>query len=229
MSETLPDTTRRRAVGRLLGIDLAYATRAVILAIGGIKGGIGKSTTAIFLAYVWSLLGFNVLVIDADPKSGTSRKWDRRCRQRAERLTFTVKTHPSEDLEERIVDEGWDQEFDLIIIDTGGDNDRILRAAYRIADRMLLTCSPSPVDLDSLRDTAATAVGELGERDIPVSLLITSAKSERMALDAKTEMRAAGLSVLTATVKHRTAYQNAYGWALTAGLDYPAVQHELDA
>lgn len=231
MSETLPNRAARRATIRLthlLGYPISELNRAAILAIGGIKGGIGKSTTAIFLAYVYAKLGLKVLIIDADPKSGTSRKWARRATANAAPLPFTVKAHPSEDLEDRILEEGWAEDHDLIIIDTGGDNDRILRAAYRIADRLLLTASPSPVDLDTLRDTARTTVGELGERDIPVSILITSAKSQTMTLDAKKEMRAAGLSVLTAVIKHRLTFQQLYGFSPESGLDYRAVQHELD-
>jgi chromosome partitioning protein len=228
VSETTLNRAVQRTVVRLLGVELAKTNRAVILAIGGIKGGIGKSTSAIMLAHVWAALGLKVLVIDADPKSGSSRKWDRACRSRGEKLPFTVKTHPSEDLEETIADEGWHKQFDLIIIDTGGDNDRILRAAYGIADYMLLTASPSPMDLVSLPDTAKTTVGELGEREIPVSLLITSVKSERMALAAKDELRKVGLSVLSNTVKHRTGYQTDFGWPVQNTRDYGAVQYELD-
>jgi len=231
---TLNRTTKTTAISYLLGVPLARTTRAVILAIGGIKGGIGKSTTAIYLAYVWAAMGLKVLIIDADPKSGTSRKWNRRANERVaqgrgEKLPFTVKTHPSEDLEERILDEGWHEEFDLIIVDTGGDNDRILQAAYRIADYMLLTASPSPVDLDTLADSARTAIGKTEARDIPASILLTGVKSSRMAEDAKTEMRKAGIPVLSNVVKHRTAYQLAYTESVKGFHDYPAVQHELDA
>lgn len=230
MSEsTLNRTAQRRTLTHLLGVPLDRTTRAVILAIGGIKGGIGKSTTAIYLAHVWAAMGLNVLVIDADPKSGTSRKWNRRAQERGHKLPFTVKTHPSEDLEERILEEGWHQEFDLIIIDTGGDNDRILQAAYRIADYMLLTASPSPVDLDTLADSARTAIGkDQGAREVPASVLLTGVKSERMAEDAKREMRKAGIPVLSNVVKHRTAYQLSYTESVKGLHDYPAVQHELD-
>lgn len=229
MSEATLNRTTRRKITRLLGVPLEQATRAVILAIGGIKGGIGKSTTAIFLAFVWAAMGLKVLIIDADPKSGTSRKWKRRARENKVELPFDVETHPSEDLEERIVDEGWHHKYDLIIVDTGGDNDRILQAAYRIADSMLLTASPSPADLDTLADSARTAVGKHGEaRDIPVAVLLTAVKSERMARDAKAEMRKAGIPVLSNVVKHRTPYQLAYGLSPENFHDYPAVQYELD-
>ncbi|MFC4328303.1 AAA family ATPase [Streptomyces andamanensis] len=229
----MPEATLNRAmvrkVRKLLGIPLEQAGRAVILAIGGIKGGIGKSTTAIYLAMVWAAMGLKVLVIDADPKSGTSRKWKRRAKEAKKELPFDVQTHPSEDLEDRIADEEWHLKYDLIVIDTGGDNDRVLQAAYRIADYMLLTASPSPVDLDTLTDSARTAVGKGGEvRNIPVALLLTNVKSERMAVKAKRAMRKEGLPVLSTVVKHRTAYQDSYGLVPTRLFDYPAVQYELD-
>lgn len=231
MSETLLNRATKRKITHLLGVPLAQVTRAVILAIAGIKGGIGKSTSAIYLAHVYAAMGLTVLVIDADPKSGTSRKWNRRAKQNGHTLPFTVAAHPSEDLEERILEEEWHLKFDLIIIDTGGDNDRILQAAYRIADYMLLTASPSPVDLDTLVDSARTAIGKGQDaRDIPASILLTAAKSERMANDAKDEMRKAGIPVLTKVVKHRTAYQLSYteGLGKAGLLDYPEVQYELD-
>ncbi|MFF9265892.1 nucleotide-binding protein [Streptomyces longwoodensis] len=234
MSDHLLDrATRRRnhKIARLLGVPLADVTRAVVLAIGGIKGGIGKSTTAIYLAHVWAGQGLKVLVICADPGSGTSRKWNKRARELGHALPFTVKAHPSEDLEDRILEEEWHLEYDLIIVDTGGDDDRILRAAYRIADYMLLTASPSPVDLDTLADSARTAIGQGNEaRTIPASILLTGVKSPRMAEDAKAQMREAGIPVLSNVITHRTAYQNAYieGVGRAGLLDYPAVQHELD-
>lgn len=228
MSETLLNRADRTKITHLLGIALGQNADALILAIGGIKGGIGKSTTAIFLAHQWAAQGLKVLVLDADPKSGTSRKWKRMARLRGYKLPFDVETHPSEDLGERIRDEGWSQLYDLIIIDTGGDNDRILQAAYRIANYMLLTASPSPVDLDTLADSARTAVGTGDARDLPASILLTAVKSGRMASDAKREMRKAGIPVLSNVVKHRTAYQIAYTEGISGLYDYPAVQYELD-
>jgi chromosome partitioning protein len=225
--------TRRRLfkIARLLGLPLEELARAVILAIGGIKGGIGKSTSAIYLAMQWTGQGLKVLVLCADPGSGTSRKWNRRAKELGHPLPFDVKSHPSEDLEERILEEEWHLKYDLIIIDTGGDDDRILRAAYKIADYMLLTASPSPVDLDTLVDSARTAIGQGNEaREIPASILLTGVKSDRMSEDAKDQMRKAGIPVLSNVVKHSTAYQNSYleGFDKAGLKDYPAVQHELD-
>lgn len=214
----------------VLGHQLANLRRAAILAIGGIKGGIGKSTTAIFLAYCYALLGLKVLVLDADPASGSSRKWYRHAKspQRNDPLPFDVQTHPSEDLEERIVDEGWAEQYHLIIIDTGGHNDSILRRAYEIADYLLLMASPSPADIDTFTDTAKATVGSMGARGIPETLLITAVKSQQMAREAKNKLRGIGVEVLTKTISHSVNYQHSYGWCPESPLEYEEVRYELE-
>ena len=42
------------------------------IAIANLKGGVGKSTTALFLAELWALRGKRVLVLDLDPQSNLS-------------------------------------------------------------------------------------------------------------------------------------------------------------
>lgn len=212
----------------LLGVPLPQP-RAVILAVVGLKGGIGKTTSAVFLALCWSRLGLKVLLIDADPKAGTSRKWNRRARQAGGALPYTVEAHPSADLSDTIIEKNWHEDYDLIIIDTGGDDDRILRAACATADRVLLTASPSPADLDALRDTGAQ-MARATDTAAPVAVLLTAVKSPAMEADAKRAMRTARepLPVLSAVVRHRTRYQRLYGRVPQDGMDYRAVQHELD-
>lgn len=235
MSDNAPNPPRvapqrgAHQVQRLLGFNAQKIRRAVILAIGGIKGGIGKSTTAIFLAFCWARLGLAVLVLDADPKSGSSRGWLRKARKSGITLPFTIMTHVAEDLEAFILDEGLHKKFHIIIIDTGGDNDRILKAAYGVADQMLLTTSPSPVDIDALPATASVVAGELKQqRKTPITFLVTACKSDAMIKKAKASLRDYELDVMRAVVRHRLPYQNAFGGIPDSLMDYPRVQHELD-
>ena len=46
--------------------------KPVVLAIGNRKGGTGKSTVSLNLAYTYSQMGFKTLLIDADPQQSAT-------------------------------------------------------------------------------------------------------------------------------------------------------------
>ncbi|HEY9014136.1 MAG TPA: ParA family protein [Gemmatimonadales bacterium] len=229
---TLGDVSTKLMAPWLAVIRVAGERRAAILAIGCVKGGVGKTTTAIFLALAYTILGAKVLVICADPKNGAARKWARRARKiNGTPLPFGVVAHPSPDLAEEIEENGWHEEYDLIIIDTGGESDRIWKAAATIADRLLMTFSPSPADLDALPETAdgiREAVRDSSGNKLVDILLVKCKGNSRMQATAREELEKVGLRALSATIPDLTFYQKVYGTCPDSPRHYARVQHELD-
>lgn len=64
----------------------------ITTAVANLKGGVGKSTTTLFVAEHWALRGNRVLVVDLDPQANTS--FMLLSRQRVERLEHDLKTLP---------------------------------------------------------------------------------------------------------------------------------------
>ncbi|MFC9916326.1 ParA family protein [Streptomyces sp. NPDC127197] len=113
---------------------------ARVFIIGFVKGGTAKSTSAFFIALYWALLGYKVLAIDADPKSQMLRQWAKKARERGYTMPFKVEVldvdlrdHVKEALED----------YDVVVVDTGGGDPALLHDGATIADVVLMPFAPS--------------------------------------------------------------------------------------
>src|SRR5690606_38366948 len=134
-----------------------YLTYGVImlLVVGGIKGGSGKTTIATNLCQMRSYEGFKVLLIDADDQK-SSYDWSV---QRDEiglgLASLKTKSKPfvtvcmsgtsGKSIYANILKMLSD--YDDIIVDAGGRNTESQRAALSLADKFLLPFKPSSIDI----------------------------------------------------------------------------------
>lgn len=119
----------------------------MITVIGGIKGGSGKTTLATNLVVMHAGLNKKVLLIDADDQrsasdwshqrksSGINTSWE------TVRLTGSSVRKQLQDIQE---------EFDEIIIDTGGRDTTSQRAALTVADILIAPFQPRSLDIWTL-------------------------------------------------------------------------------
>jgi chromosome partitioning protein len=106
------------------------------IAICNQKGGSGKTTAAVLLAYALGAAGKTVGLIDRDPQQ-TARRW--------------LETAPGDGVE-MAKPRG---EYDVTVIDTpGGIRDPGTAKAVQEADRVILVCSTSPLDVWSTQTAA---------------------------------------------------------------------------
>jgi chromosome partitioning protein len=130
----------------------------MIIVVGGIKGGSGKTTVATNLAVIRSTEGHDVLLIDADDQETSTDFTIIRNERRPDGAGYTsIKlTGPAVRTETlRLADK-----YEDIIIDTGGRDTTSQRAALTVADFLLVPFVPRSFDVWTL-EKVSSLVGEM--------------------------------------------------------------------
>lgn len=116
----------------------------MIITIGAVKGGVGKSLIATNLTVLRSSLGKRVLLVDADEQA-TSISWvDQRTALGVETKWTTIQLKASAVRTEikKLL-----KNYDDIIIDCGGRDTASLRAALTVSDVFLVPFQPKSFDI----------------------------------------------------------------------------------
>lgn len=119
----------------------------MIVMIGGIKGGTGKSTLATNLAVYLANRGGDVLLLDVDPQA-SAYKWALR-RQETQPDAPSVKTAQASG---RVFDVIRDvaNRYEHIVIDSGGHASDAMKSAMLAAHKVYVPLRPSQADLETV-------------------------------------------------------------------------------
>jgi chromosome partitioning protein len=205
----------------------------MIVTIGGEKGGVGKTTLAVHLAYMRTQAGADPVLVDADPQgSATNFCAARDERGAAPRIQSVQKlgkglAHEIRSLADRYGD---------IIIDTGGRDSAELRLALLVSDLVVIPINPSAYNwwtLEKIDELAGEAA--LSNPDLRAEVLLNRLPGlpslrQRKIRTAVERLHSAGfknLSVLESVLVERTIVQDNEEFGLTA-FEPSALRDKLD-
>ncbi|MFJ1458337.1 MULTISPECIES: ParA family protein [Nocardia] len=188
--------------------------KPLVVTLGNLKGGVGKTTSAFFLAGYFALEHeLRVLVIDADPLSQTGYSWYRRLQKGEVDVPFTLIAFPSRHVDDCIADNA--ANYDVIIVDAGGESAEIFKAAIPSTDELVLLTSVSPSEVKRVPSTyrAAEEAAVDAAREIRVRVLMTKVPvTMKKGVNVSTEYRTQRAQLEDAGYEVFGSYLSAWKW-----------------
>ena len=193
-----------------------------VIAVVALKGGVGKTTTAVYLSLVLAAGGARVVLADAD-RQASALRWADEAGGLGEAVLTVGATTPETLRGLRDLAAGAE-----VIIDTPPGDLRLVRAALARADVALIPVRPTMLDLDRLGET----LEEVRNAAVPGVILLTQVRSRTRSLaGARSALDELGLPLLDTVIPAREAIAASFGDAADSeGFDsYRRALGELQA
>ncbi|MDX6382119.1 MAG: chromosome partitioning protein [Rubrobacteraceae bacterium] len=175
----------------------------MIVSVVNLKGGVGKTTTALYFAEAAKEEGRAPIVIDADGER-SALEWSSQGE-----LSFEVVAVEKDALarQARLLE----KEGRVVIIDTPPNNREALWAASAVADHVVVPVAPTGVDVNRLRATLEVLLDvEAIKGKLDTSILFTRwDKRKRLAREAAELLD--NFPLLGARIRSLTRYEDGFG------------------
>jgi chromosome partitioning protein len=176
----------------------------LIVAVVNLKGGVGKSTSAVYFATVASGSG-EVIVLDADTER-SALEWA------SGEVPFEVVVAERDRLARQARElEGKRGDRRVVIVDTPPNDREVLRTAASVADRVVVPVAPTGVDVNRLRATLEVLLDvEATRGELDTSILLTRWDG-RKRLAREAEELLGRFPLLDSRIRALTRYEDGFG------------------
>lgn len=183
------------------------------IVVAALKGGVGKTTTAVYLAAVAAAGQRSVTVVDTDPQASAADWLDGTEDPALEPVGFVEA--PTERLLAKALDGVARDADEAAVVDTPPGHERLLAKALEWADVVVV-----PTRVGGVETPRVEAVLEMVPRKVPAGLVICSARTfTRDYQEAVTEWTAAGVPVWGTVPERVSIAAGPEGWLSEDGLE----------
>lgn len=178
----------------------------MIISILNQKGGVGKTTLSIHIAYGLQEKGYKVLLIDADPQ-GSSRDWHEASECSVLKVVGIDRPTIHKDINL------FKKDYDYILIDGPARLGTISISALKCSDIVLIPIQPSPVEIWATEGIIEMAREEktLSEKQLKIFLIINMmVKNTHLGNEIRTAIEQSGLTALNSVACFRQDYRKCF-------------------
>ncbi|HVN50376.1 MAG TPA: ParA family protein [Acidimicrobiales bacterium] len=183
----------------------------MIVVVAALKGGVGKTTTSVYLSALAVAGRREVTLVDADPQASAADWIEAAEDELLSRVSLAEA--PTDRLLAKALDRV--EADEVAVVDTPPGNDRLLAKAIDRADAIVV-----PTRVGGVETQRVEAVLELVPRNVPTGLVICSARTyTRDYQDAVAGWHEAGVPVWGSVAERVAIASGPDGWLSDDGLD----------
>lgn len=192
----------------------------MIVVIGGIKGGSGKTTIATNLTVLRSSMGKKVLLVDADEQKSAS-SWSQQREAQGINTSWTTVQLAGSAVRSQILKMAND--YDDVIIDVGGRDTTSQRSALIVADYYIVPFQPRSLDIWTL-GSVKNLISESSAINIKLQSYALINRGDSIGVDNQEAIEVIKECPNLVCIPHIIAQRKAFANAATDGLGISEVK-----